>query len=119
MSNTDSTNDRPNREEQQYDRALPEELSKALDALGGEIERQCLADLWNTHLLETSQSEERISALENLVSAGLATKKIYSKLDEKIIARYEISEFGKCFVQQVFGTLGPLFAEESEVYHAE
>lgn len=104
---------------QRYDRAFPEEISNALDALGDEVARQCLADLHDTHLLETSQPEKRISALQSLVRAGLASKKIDSHTEDEINARYEISEYGKRFITNTFDTLGTIEPENIDETETE
>lgn len=87
---------------------FPEEITDALDVLGETQNREVLADLCDTTLRETSQSETRINSLDALVRAGLARKQVESHTESTINARYELSEYGERFVNQLFQTLGSL-----------
>lgn len=85
---------------------FPVEIAVALDALGEAENRELLGQLYDTRLFETVHDDDDIARLDALKTAGLARKRIAQLTDDGRTHYYEISEYGKRWIEAAYSTLG-------------
>ncbi|WP_155118380.1 hypothetical protein [Halorubrum sp. BV1] len=106
---------------QRYSEKFPEEISKAIDGLGGDTERAVVIVLFNqgdlafTELREELGDDEPLhpetlsNALSNLKSGGLIRKRALENGEEDPFSSYyTLSEYGERFIYSLFDSLGSL-----------
>lgn len=107
--------------DQGYVQKFPEELSKAVDGLGGDAERAVVIALFNEGNMAFSElqnelgegeklHQEKLStALSSLKRGGLIRKKILEDENKTPFSSYySLSEYGERFIYSLFESLGSL-----------